>query len=115
MGLYANLNTSDKAIVDNTTNLIRSSCGELCRIFNRIKAIADDTNATGLVTALDVTEVIPNTSALSGADDLTQAEVVALFNLLNNIRVASTAANDTAANRAKMSKACGINASIQQG
>jgi hypothetical protein len=112
MGLYANLNTSDKAIVDNTTNLIRSSCGELCRIFNRIKAIADDTNATGLVTALDVTEVIPNTSALSGADDLTQAEV---FNLLNNIRVASTAANDTAANRAKMSKACGINASIQQG
>lgn len=106
MGLYSELDPQDKAIVDNTTNLIRGACGELAGIWNRIKAIADDTNATGLVMGLDTGEIIPNTSGLAGADDLTKDEVVEMFQLLNGIRTT----NDTTTNRNKMSKAAGINA-----
>lgn len=109
MGLYANLSPADKAIVDNTTNLIRGACAEMAGIWNRIKAIADDTNATALVTGLDNGEIIPNTSGLAGADDLTEAEVISLFMLLNGIRTT----NDTTQNRNAMSKAAGINAMMQ--
>lgn len=108
MTIYANLNPSDKGIVDNTTNLVRGAAAELAQIFNRIKAIADDSNATGLITALDAGQVIPNTSGMAGADDLTREETVSLYNLLNGIRTT----NDTAPNRAAMSKAAGINAAM---
>jgi len=108
MGLYADLSAADKAIVQNTANLLRAEAGLLARMFNRVKAIADDTNATGLVTGLDAGEVIPNTSGLAGADDLTRAEVVALYTLLNGIRTT----NDTAQNRAAIGKAAGINATL---
>lgn len=106
MATYASLSTTDKAIVDNTTNLLRASAGELARILNRIKAITDDTNATGLVTSLDNGQVIPNTSGLAGADDLTKEEVVSLYTLLNGIKTTY----DTTQNRAALSKAAGINA-----
>src|SRR4051794_37153468 len=109
MATYASLSPEDKAVVQNTDKLIRASAGEMARIWNRIKAIADDTNATGLVTSLDAAEVIPNSSSLAGSDDLTRTEVVALYNLLNGIRTT----NDTTANRNAMSKAAGINAMIQ--
>jgi hypothetical protein len=108
MATYASLNPVDRAIVDNTVNLLRGCAGELCKIFNKIKAIADDSNATGLVTSLDVGENVPNTSGLTGADDLSRTEAVNLYNFLNGIRTA----NDTAANRASMTKACGINAAV---
>ena len=106
MATYAELSDSDKAVVQNVANLIRAGAGELGQIFNHIKAIADDTNATGLVTSIDAGETIPNTSGLAGADDLTRTELVALYNLLNGIRTT----HDTAANRAAMSKGAGINA-----
>lgn len=106
MGTYAGLSDQDKAVIQNTTNLIRGAAAEMAGIWNRIKAIADDTNATGLIVALDDNEVIPNTSGLSGADDLTEAEVISLYTLLNGIR----STNDTSQNRAAMSKAAGINA-----
>lgn len=111
MATFASLNPIDQAIVINTVNLLRASAGELARAINRIKAIADDTNATGLVTSLDANEVVPNTSGLAGADELTRTEAVNLFNLLNGIRTT----NDTAPNRALMSKAAGINGMIHQG
>lgn len=109
MATYASLNTQDKKIVDNAVNLIRGSCGEMARIWNRIKSIADDSNATGLITSLDAGEVIPQSSDLAGADELTRTEVVSLYNLLNGIRTT----NDTTPNRNAMSKAAGINAMIQ--
>lgn len=106
MATYASLSEQDKAVVQNTVNLIRASVGSLGKGWNVIKAIADDTNAVNLVTSLDAAEVIPNSSFLAGSDDLTRTEVVALYNLLNSIRTT----NDTTANRAAMSKAAGINA-----
>lgn len=106
--LYSELSQTDRAIVDNTVNLIHAAVGEKGKAWNRVKAIADDTNAVALVTSIDAGAVIPNTSGLAGADDLTRTEVVALYNLLNNDR----AANDTAQNRAAMAKGAGINAML---
>ncbi len=106
MATYDSLSPADKAVVQNTANLIRAGCGELGLIFNHIKAIAEDTNAVALVTSVDAGEAIPNTSGLAGADDLTRAELVTVYTLLNGIRTT----NDTPANRADLSKAAGINA-----
>lgn len=106
MATYDSLGPSDKAIVDNTVNLIRSAIGELGQGWNHLRAIIDDTNAISLVTSIDAGGTIPNTSGLAGADDLTRSELVTLYNLLKTIRDA----NDTPTNRAAMSKAAGINA-----
>lgn len=103
MATYASLNAEDKKIVDNTVNLIRGAASLVFRSFNRIKAIADDSNATGLVLSIDPNEVIPNTSSLPGSDELTRTEIVTLYNLINGIRTT----NDTAPNRASASKAVG--------
>jgi len=107
MATYAELSAEDRAIVDNTINLIRSSAGEMARVWNHVAAIAADTNAVGLITGLDAAGEIPYVGgSLPGADGLTRTEVVAVYNLLDGIR----STNDTPANRAKMSKAAGINA-----
>lgn len=105
MAAYDSLSPSDKAVVQNAVNLIRAGAGELARIFNHINAIASDTNATGLVMSIDVGDVIPNTSGLAGADDMTRTELVTLYNLLNTVRTT----NDNASFRAQASKAAGIN------
>ena len=106
MALYSELSASDKAVVQNVVNMIRSTIGEKARGWNHVKAIADDTNAVNLVLSIDAGDTIPNTSGLAGADDLTRAEVVTLYTLINTDRTN----NDTAPNRASMSKAAGINA-----
>ena len=106
MVAYADLSASDKAVVDNTVNLIRAGAGEIVRVYNHLIAIANDTNAVALVTSIDPGEVIPNTSGLAGADDMTRSEVVSLFSGMDAIRQA----NDDATFRAAASKAAGINA-----
>ena len=106
MAAYDSLSDSDKAVVQNTVNLIRAGAGEVGRMFNHLAAIAADTNATGLVMSVDAGDTIPNTSGLAGADDMTRAELVTLYTFLNGIRTTG----DTPANRAQMSKAAGINA-----
>lgn len=109
MATYNSLSDSDKAVVQNTVNLIRSASGERARAWNRQKAIADDSNAVALLTSLDAGETIPNTSGLAGADDMTRAEFVSLWNILESDRTT----NDNATNRAKIAKACGINNTLQ--
>ena len=106
MPTYQELSPEDRAVVDNTINLIRASCGEKARAWNRQKAIADDTNAIALVTSIDAGATIPNTSGLAGADDMTRSELVAVWTALE----ADRSANDTPTNRAGFSKAAGINA-----
>lgn len=104
--LYSELTAEDRAVVDNVVNLIRSGCGEVARVFNHLRAIAQDPNAIALVQSIDAGATIPNTSGLAGADSLTRSEVVAIYTTLNNMRIAQ----DTDANRAAWSKAAGINA-----
>lgn len=110
MATYAELSAEDKAVVQNTVNMIRAACGERARAWNRQKAIADDSNAIALVSSIDAGGIIPNTSGLAGADDMTRSELVAVWNTLEEDRTA----NDDAANRAAFSKAAGINAMISE-
>ena len=106
MATYDSLSAEDKAVVQNTTNLIRALAGTRGKNWNHQKAVADDSNAIALIVSLDGSEVIPNTSGLAGADGINKTELVQLWTMLELDR----AANDTPANRALMSKAAGINA-----
>lgn len=105
MGTYANLSTQDKAVVQNTVQLIRAAAGSMSKVWNTIKAISDDTNATGLVSGLDAGEIIPNESGFAGADDMTKTQIVSVYTIFTGIRTT----HDTAGNRALMSQAAGIN------
>ena len=106
MALYSELSAQDQAVVQNTVNLIRAGAGEIAKVFNHLNAIAADTNATALVTSVDAGETIPLTSGLGGADSMTRAELVAMYNIL----IAMRDVYDTPTNRAAWSKAAGINA-----
>ena len=103
MGLYADLTAEDKAVVQSTTQLIRSVSGSTGRAFNALKAIADDTNAINLILSVDADETIPNQSGLAGADDLTRTELAAIWTELSAMKTT----HDTPANRAAWSKAAG--------
>lgn len=104
MATYDNLSDSDKAVVQSTVQLIRAICGATGRNFNALAAIADDTNAIDLITSITpASETIPNESGLAGADDLTRAELVAIWQDLSTMRTT----HDVAANRAAWSKAAG--------
>ena len=106
MATYASLSAEDQAVVQNTVNLIRAGAGEVAKVFNHLNAIADDTNATALVISVDANDAIPLTAGLAGADSMTRAELVSLYQTL----IAMRDAYDTPANRAAWSKAAGINA-----
>jgi len=105
MATYASLSDQDKAVVQNTVQLIRSISGSMGKILNTLSAIAADTNATGLITLIDNAEVIPNQSALAGSDDMTKSEISAIWTTYVSLRTTF----DTAGNRAAWSKAAGIN------
>ena len=109
MATYDSLSASDKAVVDNTVNLIRAVAGEMGGIWNHLRAIADDSNAVGLILSVDAACTIPNASGLAGADDMTRAEIEAIYSALAGIQ----STHDTSANRAAMSKAAGINALLR--
>ena len=106
MATYASLSDSDKAVVQNTVQLIRGLTGSVARQFNAQIAIAADSNAIALITSIDAGETIPNESGLAGADDVTRSELVAIWTNLSTMK----ATHDTPANRAAWSKAAGINA-----
>jgi hypothetical protein len=106
MATYAQLSETDKGITDNTITLLRGAARDMAKAFDTIAAIASDTNAIAIVSSLDAAELILDKSDYAGADDMTRQEVTDLYTLLNGMRTT----NDTAANRAKLMKACGINA-----
>ena len=113
MAAYDSFTAQDKAVIQNAVNLVRAGAGEVCRVFNHLIAIANDTNAVNLILSIDAGTgagaTIPNTSGLAGADDMTRDEVVSLYNYINAIRTNVTT-GDTASFRAQASKAAGINA-----
>jgi len=111
MATYASLSDSDKSVVQNTIQLIRSVSGSTGRAFNTMQAIADDTNAIALITSIDAGETIPNQSGLAGADDMTRAELVAVWTTLNAMKTTY----DTPTNRAAWSKACGATNLLSNG
>jgi hypothetical protein len=106
MATYASLSPVEQAVVQNIVQLIRSGAGEMGKLFNHLRAIADDTHAVNLVLSLDPGETIPNMSGLAGAGDQTRAEIAAIYTIMNTARTDI----DNADFRAKASKAAGINA-----
>ena len=106
MATYASLSDADKAVVQNTVQLIRGLTGGVARQFNAQIAIAADANAIALITSIDAGDTIPNESGLSGADDMTRSELVSIWTELSTMKTT----HDTPANRAAWSKAAGINA-----
>lgn len=108
MVAYADLDPTDKAVLQNGVNLMRAGAGEMAKVWNHWKAIADDTNLIAIFNSVDNTETIPNTSGLPGADDMLKSEIATLFLLLDGIR----STNDDASFRAQATKAAGINATL---
>ena len=103
MGTYAALSAEDQAIVQSTVQMIRGASGSVGRVFNTLTAIADDSNAIGLITSIDAGEIIPNESGMAGADSLTRAEVGSIWTDLTTMK----SSHDTDGNRAAWSKSAG--------
>jgi hypothetical protein len=104
MAAYDSLSAEDKAVIDNFTNVMRSTAGEVARVFNHMAAIAEDVNAVSIFVSLDADEIIPNRSGLAGADSMTKAQLLAVF---NNFGTMETVNNTTSA-REVWTQMCGI-------
>lgn len=119
MALYTELSPQDQGIVDNLVNFVRAGSGEVARVFNHLKAIADDANGLAIFATLDAGAVVPNKSGLAGADDMTATELATLFNLMESVRQVVDLGNGGASVgvpnppfRAQATKASGINAML---
>ena len=104
MATYDSLSAEDKAVVDNCTNVMRSTAGEIARTFNHMAAIAEDANATAIFGTLDGAEIIPNRSGLAGADSMTKAQLQAVF--VDFVAMQTT--HNTTAAREVWTQMCGI-------
>ena len=77
---YEELTTEQKALLQAFTTFTRAWCGEQARSNNHAEAANDDYNGqtSAIIASLDASEVIPNTSGLSGAASLTKEELVSI-------------------------------------
>ena len=87
MATYDSLSNSDKNVLQNMTNMCRAWCGEQARSNNHADVINTDYNAqtSAIISSLDAEEVIPNTSGLAGANNLTKEELITLVSHMQNI------------------------------
>lgn len=104
MATYASLSAEDKAVVDNFTNIMRTTAGEFARALNHMNAIAQDSNAVAIFQTLDAGEYVPNRSGLAGADSMTKAELQSVFLVFD----ALVTSHNTTANRNAWTKMAGI-------
>ena len=79
MATYPDLSDEDKAVIDNFTNVMRQTAGEIGRMFNHIEAIYEDTNAVAIFGTLDGASEVPNASGLAGADSMTKAQLQSVY------------------------------------
>jgi hypothetical protein len=100
---YDELTVSEKAVAQNTIQLIRAASGSVGKMFNSLRAIQDDANAIAIITSITGSDTAPNQSGLSGADDMTGDELVSIWENLSAMKEAY----DTPTNRAAWSKAAG--------
>lgn len=106
---FSTLSAADqKRVTDYITNL-RSVAGEIARVMNHCDAygnIAWNTGISTLVGTLDTTP-IPDGSALSGAAQLTAAEVTTLTAHLQNLTTGTAGVVNDTTHRQVWAKACG--------
>lgn len=82
MGVYADLTDEQKATVQALANMARTTAGEIARLCNHCRAIANGYSGnveTMLGTISSGSEVIPNTTGLAGAQGLTKSELINLI------------------------------------
>ena len=104
MATYDSLSAENKAVVDNFTNVMRSSAGEIGRLMNHLIAIQQDSNAVAIFATIDNAEVIPNMSGLAGADSMTKSQLQAVFTDFGTILTN----HNTVAAREIWTQMCGI-------
>jgi hypothetical protein len=114
MATYASLTQGEKDLLAAFTNSLRAWTGEQARTNNHADASNTSwiASVSTLVGSLDASEVIPNTSGLAGAEDLTKEEVTTLVshqqNMMTNMSTHTSGFNTTTLRQA-WSKACGAN------
>lgn len=109
---YADLTTEQKASIQALAQVMRGMSGELARLLERMQVVSAYYvgNVENDISSLDGSDLIPNTSGLEGAEDLTKAE---FQNLAGYFIVASTTADGTTGSynsnyhRALYARACG--------
>jgi hypothetical protein len=101
---YSELTTEQKATLDAWMALFRASVGELARANNHLDAVnIEYTGAAGDVLALlQGSDVIPNSSGLTGAEPMTKDQVVTVVSYIQGVL-----AYNTAAHRGNIARACG--------
>jgi len=109
---YADLTTEQKDSVDALGVLVRALSGELARLLEKFQAaVAYYTgNVETILGTLDGSDVIPNTSGLTGAQSMTKTELVALLGYMIALSATAEGASGSANtdyHRALYAKACG--------
>jgi type III secretory pathway component EscT len=109
---YADLTTEQKASIQALSQLVRPLAGELGRLLEKFQAVVSyySGNVETMLAELQSSDLIPNESGLTGAQDLTKEQFV---NLVGYMITASATADGSAMNsnyhRALYAKACGPN------
>jgi hypothetical protein len=87
MATWASLTPQQQATVQATVNLLRPYLGALSHELNTANDIGIQYGAgsQAIVATLAGTEIIPNTSGLAGAQDLTQSQFMSLITVLLTI------------------------------
>lgn len=108
MSAYADLTTEEQGHIQTAVNLLRGATSSLMGIKKGMSHKAEWIIATvdPLIAGLDDAEVIPNTSGLGGASDVTVAEYKLIRDTLRTVIVDS----DVAAKKAAIIKLIGVNA-----
>ena len=117
---YADLTTEQKASVQSLLLLVRPLTGELARLLEKFQAVVAGYtgNVDTILTSLQATDAIPNTTDLAGAESLTKEQFV---NLVGYMIVASATPDGSAGSlntnyhRSLYARACGpVNLIAQQ-
>jgi hypothetical protein len=101
---YAELTTEQKASLDAWMTLLRASVGELARVNNHLDAVNTEYNGSAgeVLALLQGSDVIPNTSVLTGAEPMTKDQVVTVVSYIQGVL-----AFNTSAHRGNIARACG--------
>lgn len=104
MPQYSDLTAAQKETVKQGELFVRGFLRELTRRDIDLKLQWFTDNAAPILAALDAGAVIPNTSGLAGAQDLTKEQLTALKNWIASISA------DIETNKSILVKAIGVNA-----
>ncbi len=88
MATYASLTAGQKATVAHALDtMARPALGEYARLLNHFAAFKSeyDAGAAAIIATVDVGEVIPNSSGLAGANDMTQAQWTTFVTAINTL------------------------------